>query len=908
MDTPSGATRGRGRGGFEAGRGGRGGRGGFADRGRGGAARGGRGGATPAPALNFGGAPSVTSVPTVESTAWDTPAADSSSWDTPATTSWGETTSAPQTIGSGHDVFGGGAVKDPAQEFLKSSIIPQNTTKSWASMLATPKVAPIAPKAAPVPEVQPTSAIPDDTVPESLPEQEHATNFGLEQDREADESIGHQTENPQEIFEHADDTTGLDTTANDELNLAPSHDKLTEEALEQVPDVSQPAPTETAASTRDASSMLGGSTPFASSQQVPTLGNSARPPMGGFATSAWKATGTPGRTTSFHRMMEQREAVVMPGNHAVDRAAVQFGSMGLNGEAGSPDVDDEREESETRTQLPQEPIQAQPKASLPPAPQQQQSQPPIEQHTQDAMPTPKPAPGLDMPSHLTGQQGAGHGPGSIGQPPASQAYGQYGRYGGYGGQEHISSTQQKPYDNFSQQLNYSQSHDTPSAYGAQSQTLGPTTQQGQAQHTGFGGQGQNDYSAQYGNESARGAYGGYGGYGASAGAPGSGAQQESAAPAHRATSGYGAGENAYGAGSQLNQSQSRFADSHPSGSNTPVPSTAAQHQTGPQSQQNQGQQSQGQTGHGGGGYQGYNNNPYYGGSYYGTYMNQASPEMHRVQHSTLTIYQYPNYNYNQHSYGQPYGNNKYNQGQNQGYGMSPQTSYEQSTPSNTASNLGHTSSFQGRDASFVSSGGFGGSDYGRSTSTAPTQSQQGGAAGAASGYGGFPGEQDSSYGGRGASGGPVSNTGMGQYGSGAQGASDASNLKPYHDSKVGSSPSMHQPGRAGSAVNNAGYGGVGGAGSGGQSGYQAPQSQQGFGGYGPGSHTGSGYGGHSNNQYGGLGGLGGHQASAQSHQQGQQGGGYGGYGSGGGFGGNNQYGNSSYNRGGGWGQNYGGGH
>lgn len=226
-------------------------------------------------------------------------------------------------------------------------------------------------------------------------------------------------------------------------------------------------------------------------------------------------------------------------------------------------------------------------------------------------------------------------------------------------------------------------------------------------------------------------------------------------------------------------------------------------------------------------------------------------------------------------YGQPH----------HGYGMSPQASYEQSTPSG-ASGFGSSSNL-GRDTAFSS--GYGANDYGRSGSTAPSQSQQG-----TSSYGGYQNDQTDSYGSRGASSAINNNpSGMGQYGnSGAQGG--AGGLKPFDDNKAAASPSLNQPGRAGSAVNNSGYG-AGGAGSN-QSNFPPPQSQQGFNQYGPGSHSGSGYGQHGS-QYGGLGGLGGHQANTQSHQQG---GGYGNYGSG--FGGGSGYGN--YGRGG-WGGNYG---
>jgi len=219
----------------------------------------------------------------------------------------------------------------------------------------------------------------------------------------------------------------------------------------------------------------------------------------------------------------------------------------------------------------------------------------------------------------------------------------------------------------------------------------------------------------------------------------------------------------------------------------------------------------------------------------------------------------------------------------QGYGMSPQTSYDQSTPSNASGfgTSGHGA--QGRDTGFSGYGG----DYNRANSAAPSQSQQ-------SGYGGgYPSESSDNYG-RGASATSNAAGGMGQYGN-ATGtpSTTAAGLKPFDDGKAGSSPSLQQPGRAGSAMNSSGFGAGGGA-TGGQSAYPPAQHQQGFGGYSShsggygaqstqaGGHTGAGYG----NQYGqhghgGLGGgfygRGGHGGSAQSQQPGSQ---YSGYGSG----------------------------
>lgn len=551
-------------------------------------------------------------MPTVESHAWDA-ATESAS----APPGWETGTVVKEDAGwaSSGDAGWGESNKTATTEPPKSSIIPQNTTKSWASMLATPKVAPVTAKPAPAaPAPIQSEAVGGADLTEAVPED----NTAQIEDSSAFESAApldnEETLDNRDV--QADDTAaGVDKALENELQLEPTKDELTEEALQHVPDVSVPINTETVASTIDASSMIGSSTPYASSQQVPTLGS--RPPMGGFATSAWKATGTPGRSSSFQRVMEQQQAVVMPGNHGVDRAAVQFGSMGLGAENNPMDVEEDREEVETRAQPPQEPMQAQPKASLPPAPQQAAEQP-----VHESMHTPKPAPGLDMPSHAQGGQGS--------QPGASQqtsqtgnAYGQYGRYGGFG-QDYGAS--QKTQDAFSQQLGYSQSQqDTSSGYGAQSQSTGPTSQQGQSQQSQVGGfsHGQSDYNSQYSNEQSRGGYQNY--YGSSFGNPSSGTQHDQSAQSQRASSGYGAEHSAYGGTNHSNQNQSRFLESQQSGSNTPVPTAATQQPNSqpPHQAQNAQQQSHGQGGHAGGYPYNNNNNSYYGGSYYGSYMNQV---------------------------------------------------------------------------------------------------------------------------------------------------------------------------------------------------------------------------------------------------------------------------------------------
>ena len=139
-----------------------------------------------------------------------------------------------------------------------------------------------------------------------------------------------------------------------EAAITPSKDELTEDNLDQLPDTSAPAPTATAASTAASSwdPRNGPGTPYSALQK--SQPQAIRPPpASGFQASALKATGSSGRTPSYQRrVLDQEEAVRMPGNREVDRAAVQFGAFNLNG-SGDEDVDGDREEPETRAQPPQ---------------------------------------------------------------------------------------------------------------------------------------------------------------------------------------------------------------------------------------------------------------------------------------------------------------------------------------------------------------------------------------------------------------------------------------------------------------------------------------------------------------------------------------------------------------------------
>ena len=612
--------------------------------------------------------------------------------------------------------------------------------------------------------------------------------------------------------------------------LEPSKDELTETNVEKVLDDSHPPPTATAASTVasswDPRSGATSTTPFSNLQN-----QSTRPNASGYAASAQKVIAATPRTSSYQRrVLDQEEAVRMPGNREVDRAAVQFGAFSLGG-AGDEDVDGDREEAETRAQPEHSPV-SQPRASLPPAPQSAATSEGLPQpKEQQGLPSaPIAAPGL--PSPLPGAQ-------SMSQQ-GSQGSHQYSQYGRYGAQEQ-SAFGQKPYDPFSQQ-----------APSAPNQYEGYPSQQNQAQSQSQGGafsSAPGEYSQYYTADQQRHAYQNY--YGGQYGQQQSAQSQQEGPASQRAFSGY----NAPGADSASpfpqstsQTTQSRYAtagEGQTSGHTTPNPPAQSQQSTAAQSstpsQPAHPSQPQGQPG---GGQQYPYANPYYGSAYYTSYMN----------------------NYNQ-GYGQgSYGAGPYAKGgmynQQHGYGMSPQTPYDHAA--SPAAGAFSGSSLHGRDSAV--GGGLG--DYGR------TASQQSGAAAQPIGGSGGFGSLDSF--GRG----PSYQGQTKQYGQGSQqGVSD--DLKPFGDVKAGNgpSPSLTQAARPGSAANTAP----------GQSALPPPQSaQQSYGGYPShlqqqhalhGSQTGS--------QYGGLGGLGGQHSAGQGHQSSQYGYGQGGFG-GSGYGGYGQ--------------------
>ncbi|KAK3049142.1 RNAPII degradation factor [Extremus antarcticus] len=539
------ARGGRGRGGLDSTRGTRGR---ASDRGRGGF-RGARGGH----ATTNGTTRDATtaSVPTTESSAWD-----DSTTATPAASGWDDSTDdTSKAAGDAAQNTWGSAVTSniaAASEAVKSALIPEGgPKKSWASMFA-PKPAPPPSKK---PEQQPAqaeSAASGDVEPPSL-EREATT--------EQPTSIPSIEEPAAEHTDTVHTSTHEDTvsaTDGEEDALPPPKLALTEENVDHLPDDSHPPATATAVST--AGSMDPRNlTPFPGQQQAPI----GRPPIGGYATSAYRATGVPGRSASYQRrVQEQQEAVVMPGHNAVDRAAVQFGSMGLNGEPGS-DVDEDREEPETRQAPQHSPPSSQPRASLPPAPRQTAAA--QDTAPQENLPTPKQAPGLPPASQLNQQQlnqqqmqDAAIPTSLQSEPPqVSQNYNQYGRYGQQMMQQDSGAQQQqKPYDPFSHQV---QQQPQPSHYDPYGAHSGQQAQQHLPQsQPGFGGlsSAPNDMSQYYTSDQQRSAYSNY--YGGSYGPQdarnaGAQSQQDAGQSQQRSTSGFGVSSNESAFPSQAQQ-------------------------------------------------------------------------------------------------------------------------------------------------------------------------------------------------------------------------------------------------------------------------------------------------------------------------------------------------------------------
>ncbi|OAP63329.1 hypothetical protein AYL99_02556 [Fonsecaea erecta] len=644
------STRGRGRGNFE----GRG-RGRGAERG----ARGGRGAKSVSAAHTNGTKPAQATADGVESVAPADAVAAAATLETAPTN--GDTTATVTATESWPNEPGKDSLASLQTEEPKpaSGAAPAAAKPGgWAGLFAKPAPAP-APKKAPAPPppavAQPEQlpVEPEPTIEDSIPPTEPIVPPPIE-------ALDYNEEGPSELPSAPHSDTGKD--------LTPPKDELTEQNLEKLPDTSHPVESATAAST------------VASTQDplaAPEPSKIPARPMSGYAATALKATGGTSRSASFARkVMEQQEAVVMPGNHAIEKAAVQFGKLGLNG-PDDVDVDEDREEPETRTQLPDD-SPAAPRASLPPAvPEAQQA--PTAAPTQ---PLAEASPAAQRPaSGLPSVPQQAHEP----SPQTSSAYADQYRYG----------QGQKPFDPFGQP---------------------PTTTQAQSQEP-FSNQvpnqpstatSQPDYSAYYGRD----AYNNYYGYGHGQEAQRSGSTFGTSAPDSQGQ--YTTSRPQHGMGQQEAQG---------SGPNTPAPGIPGH----PTAQQPSGHMQQQNQGHGYPGY-GYPNAynqqyPQYSANYIASMNHRYGanrPMFDDVRRQQENEYYGSQYNYAQNHYANTYKSNMYGQPQ-QGY------SYEHSSsPANVSgfgreAGYGRAGSAQPSEAqqSAAGSTGFGGmaDPFGRSTSS-----------------------------------------------------------------------------------------------------------------------------------------------------------------------------------------------
>lgn len=529
------------------------------------------------------------------------------------------------------------ASKEPSAKLdeTKSNVVPTGKVTGWAGLFAKP-VSEAAPKKIPVSAAPPAE--------ESFPQPEEKIS------EESPE------EPPPETSIDAVSSDIVDAPFSDPaLTLTPSKDELTHDNLEHIPDVSHPITTATAASTiattQDPHSNLNSTQPTA-----------VRPGMSGYVTSAMKATSGSGRSSSFQRrVLEQQEAVVMPENHAISRAAMQFGSMNINGSPDGSGLDEDREEPQTRTQLLDDSPIA-PKASLPP--------PPVAQPQPAAEPAlaARPAPGLPPAPPQQPQPTS---------PPQTTAYAdQFARYG---------QPAQKAYDTFGQQPGQQQQSPVLDAFASQAPAQPPQPSTSAP----------NDYSAFYNQDAQRNlSYQNYYGYG------------QNQEVQQRSGSGFG---------STGTESQTQYATSRPqagfgqqdaqhSGNNTPNSALPSHHH------QQQSQMHQAQGSHGGYAYgyanAGYNQ-PY---PQYASYVNQMSQHQYGLNRPSDDARRYHGNYINQYGYGRQYGDGNYSK---PGMYNLPQHQYSYEHSSSPANAGSFNQSSMGRDGA-----------YGRTGSAQPSEAQQ----------------------------------------------------------------------------------------------------------------------------------------------------------------------------------------
>ncbi|KAK5084728.1 RNAPII degradation factor [Lithohypha guttulata] len=538
-----------------------------------------------------------------------------------------------------------------------SSAAPNQKASGWASLFAKPTQVqtPILPT---------TNEHESPSAHETTPEHETVPEIPVAAPEESSSIAAIETPieknvaPPIESIEVDDGPTELPSAPHSDIapsDMVPPGDELTKENVNKLPDASHPLSSGTVVSTV-ASTQDGPVNPALPNVQA------VRPGMSGHAASALRATTGAGRSASYSRkVMDQQEAVVMPGNHAVDRAAVQFGKMGMDSE--DTEADEDREEPETRTQLLDD-SPAAPRASLPPAPATAESQVPA---SSTAVEPPSEPQAQRAPAGLPSAPQAIQDP----SPQQQSSYPDQYRY----------AQGQKPYDPFSQQPQHPQTEPFTNQLPGQSQV--PTSQQEAYQHY-YGRDYQQYYQYGQGHDQQR-----------SGSALGTSAQE---VPAQYAS----AGPRGYS-----NQ------DLQASGHNTPNPNVAAhQHQQSSHMQQ-------GPNAHAGYPY------GQYGGSYGSGYPQYNSyGSMGHAGHTAPGAHgAHANHRYgaNRPMFDdvrrqEDFYNNQYGYAQNQGYSSSygksgmyggPQHQYSQeysSSPGNTA--------FTGREG------------YGRAGSTQPLEGPQ----------------------------------------------------------------------------------------------------------------------------------------------------------------------------------------
>ncbi|KAK3987575.1 hypothetical protein QBC44DRAFT_117924 [Cladorrhinum sp. PSN332] len=809
------------------------------------------------------------SVPTEE--AWSTnPAAEettSGGWE-PATTETTPATTAPAPS----------PAPTPAAAAPKTATIESSQKTTWASMLrqsTTPKPAPKpkeAPAAAPASATETVEPVIEPLPPAPAEPEVVVAEVSVEVETKVEptpEPVQEQPAAPAPVEVVIPVVPVVPAVVVPEVALLPGRDQLTDKNLEKLPDTSKAPETETARSEAADSWDPRGVQPSATGTPVSASHQqhqADRTPSSGFAITANKAATRP--PTFPRRVLDQQEAVRMPGNRdAVDRAAVQFGAFSLNGSIDD-DIDGDREEPETRPQPPQDSPITHPRTSLPPAqptavpeafPAPAQKSAPTQIPTGPAAAAapvapanpPVAAPGMLMSSsrHSESCLIASSFTAAV-QAPAAQNNQQFGRFGQPAPQEPSSFPTSKPFDPYGQSQQ-------PTASAAQNQFEGSF--QGQAQVAQAQNQQQpgvtfssapSEYSSYYASADPS-RFGNY--YQNYAQQQGTQGQQDGlSSQAQRSFAGYNnAPQN--DTLSQYPQSGAQHAQSRYGSGPTPADTqigAAAPTPTQPATQAQTTQTTQAQS-HGQQQPQTdfpYGSHPYFNSPYYSAYMGQYN-------------------GYNQGGYGGPYAKGGvYNPS---GYGMTPQGPH--GGYGNAAG--GFTQSSLHRDT--AAAGGLG--DYGRAGNQGAQQQSGFGMHDAfARGGSGYQSQTGQSF-----------NAPGSQPGSGPSAVDD---LKSFGDSKggAGPSPSLGVAARPGSAANSGPS----------QSGLPPPQSTQqsalGGMGYGYPGNLQQGQGHNLHGTQSGAAGYGMGASTGQSHQNS-----YGGYGQ--------TYGANypNFPRGsGGWGNNY----